>query len=118
MKKWTLLPLVCGVMTLTACGGGSDEPPSPQWSSYAVSGTASRALVTYRVGTAVQQDLVTLPWSSFPGPASPGTFLYVSAQNQGATGTVTVTIRVGDKTFKSATSTAPYGIATADGTCC
>ena len=83
---------------------------------YEVSGTASTVDVTYENsdgGTSQESD-VEVPWSySFTG--HPGDFVYISAQNQGQTGTVTVTIYNDGDVFKTSTSEGAYVIATASG---
>ena len=53
-------------------------------------------------------------WSySFDG--DPGDFVYLSAQNNKASGSVTVTITLDGNTFKTANSSGAYVIATASG---
>jgi len=55
-----------------------------------------------------------VPWSyEFEGEEDD--FVYVSAQNQGETGTVTATIYKDGKKFKNSTSSGAYVIATASG---
>lgn len=85
---------------------------------YAITGTAKAVQVTYvnRQG-GTQQETSALPWSfGFQGVEK--TQLYVSAQNQGAEGSVIVTITVDGLTKKSSTSSGGYVIATASDTCC
>ena len=81
-----------------------------------MTGTASSVNVTYREhGTTNQENGVKLPWEhSFPAEA--GEFLYISAQNQGRTGKIEVTIHKGDNVFKSAHGKGVFAIATASGT--
>jgi hypothetical protein len=78
-----------------------------------VSGTASTVSVTYATagGDTAQQNGVRVPWSHFVGGGSD--FLYISAQNQGETGTVTCTIRNNGTAVKQTTSTGAYAICTA-----
>ena len=58
------------------------------------------------------------------GPYSPGIlagdFLYVSGQTNGSSAFsgVTATIKINGVTYKSVTSTGPFVIATASGSCC
>ena len=83
---------------------------------YKVTGTASEVDVTYENedGGTSQQSNVSVPWSySFTG--DPGDFVYISAQNQGESGSVTVTIYTDGDKFKSSTSSGAYVIATASG---
>lgn len=83
---------------------------------YEVTGSNNKVDITYAnkdEGTS-QANNVSMPWSySFKGKQ--GQFLYISAQNQGESGSVTVTIYRGDKKFKRATSTGPFCIASANG---
>ena len=51
----------------------------------------------------------------FSEKKSPGTFVYVSAQNNQASGTVVVTIYRDGEVFKTSTSMGAYVIATASG---
>lgn len=84
---------------------------------YKVTGTAETVDVTYEnsSGGVSQESDVEVPWSySFTG--EPGDFVYISAQNQGQTGTVTVTIYRDGDVFKTSTSEGAYVIATASGT--
>lgn len=64
-------------------------------------------------GTSQYSD-VAVPWStSFS--SNKGNFVYISAQNQGQSGTVTVSIISNGTTFKTSTSSGAYVIATASG---
>lgn len=86
---------------------------------YAVTGTAKKVSITIENengGTSQFSD-VSVPWSyTFPVKKKPGTFVYVSAQNEGSSGSVTVKIYRDGKVFKSSTSSGAYVIATASGT--
>jgi len=114
MKQTVLLVMLAA----TACGGGSSTKPS-QFAKveYLVTGSAVRASMTYETasgGTAQQGDRA-LPWS-FDTTMSPGNFVYISAQNSGATGCVTVEIRVRNAPYKTTQSCGAFVIATASGT--
>ena len=89
-----------------ACGGGSStEPTRFSAVEYRVTGTATRASMTYATsggGTAQQADR-TLPWS-FDTTMSRGEFVYISAQNSGSSGCVNVEIRVRSQSFRSTQS--------------
>ena len=104
---------------LTACGGGSGVGTQPSQSAsveYLVTGTATRASMTYATangGTAQQADR-TLPWS-FTTVMNRGDFVYVSAQNSGQTGCVTVEIKVRNASYRSTQSCGAFVIATASG---
>lgn len=98
-------------------GTTASNPPATSWTvKYTVTGTAATVDVTYEnssQGTS-QDSGVTLPWSySFTGHA--GDFVYISAQNDGASGNVTATIYKNDTVFKQSTSSGAYVIAEADG---
>lgn len=115
---------IAGAILLSACGGGDSKPEEAKFAviSYEVSGLlTSRASVTYQVAGKTQQKTVTLP-ASLPdfgiATATPGSFLYVSAQNQSTTGSVTVKILVNGTAVQSATSSGAFGIATASTSCC
>ncbi len=85
--------------------------------TYEVTGTARSVSVTYQNGDGgtQQESDRAVPWRrSFV--MSTGDFVYISAQNQGEYGTVTVTIRVGDHVAKTSTSSGAYVIADASGT--
>jgi hypothetical protein len=122
MKKLGYLVLA---MSLAGCGGGGDDskkvtgPPKIDTAAYVVTGTASQAVVTYRYGNAIQQELVTLPWHFLIIGAAPGQFYSISAQKQAAAGTLHVSIVFNEtKTLSTATSTAPFGVASTSATCC
>jgi hypothetical protein len=90
--------------------------------AYAVTGTATSASVTYtnEDGGTSQEANATLPWKySFKAEGSfetEGPSVYLSAQNDGETGDVTVTIYKDYKEFKTSTSKGAHVIATAEGT--
>ncbi|HEV8674946.1 MAG TPA: MmpS family transport accessory protein [Methylomirabilota bacterium] len=79
--------------------------------TYKVTGNAGAAKLTYRnaEGGTVQTS-VRIPWeTSFD--AKGGSFLYVSAQNQGTTGSVTCEILLEGETRTTSTSSGAYVIA-------
>jgi hypothetical protein len=78
---------------------------------YRVSGTAAEASITYRNAKGgTQQTAGRMPWElTFDSRA--GNFLYVSAQNQGASGSVSCDIMVDGVVKTSASSTGAYVIA-------
>jgi hypothetical protein len=103
-------------MLSLACGSSPTEPSPQAFVVYNVTGTATRASMTYATsggGTAQQGDRA-LPWS-FNWMAKRGDFVYVSAQNSGSTGCVTVEIKVRDKVFQTTQSCGAFVIATASG---
>ena len=105
---------ILAVMFLLSC---SDQQITYHEVHYDVSGTAASADITYATtdGGTAQVAAATLPWSTGFG-AQPGTFLYLSAQNTGSTGDITVQIIVNGAPWKSSTSSGAYVIATASGT--
>jgi len=79
--------------------------------TYRVTGTATEARITYRNergGT--QQTAARVPWE-LSLEARAGNFLYVSAQNQGASGSVGCDILVDGEVRTTATSTGAYVVA-------
>lgn len=65
----------------------------------------------------VQQEKVNTPFSkSFTFQR--GEFLYLSAQNQSTFGTIHVSIKANGREIYAATTSAPFGVATASGSCC
>jgi hypothetical protein len=89
---------------------------------YEVTGTASSVSITQTnpSGGTEQYSNVKLPGSyEFSVPIQRGSFnyyhAYISAQNEGSRGNVTVTIYVNGKKFRTATSSGAYVIADADG---
>jgi Mycobacterium membrane protein len=93
------------------------RPPGPSRGeftfkvTYRVKGTAGSVALTYRNAQgATQQSSVRLPWEvSFD--ARGGSFLYISAQNQSASGSVTCEIALEEETRTTSTSTGAYVIA-------
>lgn len=124
MKLFTTLSYAALLSCLGACGGGGDDKPEPPRSylvEYSVTGASigRTAFATYASANGVteQKDIV-LPGSIVRFSSVAGDFLYISAQNQTSAGSVSVAIKVNGVTWKSATSSAAYGIASASGTCC
>ena len=82
---------------------------------YEVTGSASKVFITYQnENGGTSQEEASVPWS-YSFTAESGDFVYVSAQNQGDNGSVTVTIYKDGEVFKTSTSSGGYVIATADG---
>ncbi len=116
MKRLILLVLV-GMLLSVACQ--SQEGTVPQSATavaYSITGTADKVMVTLSnaTGGTEQYNNVSVPntisYSSFPG-----WFLYIAAQNQGESGSVTVAIYVNGKLFKTSSSSGAYVIASASG---
>jgi hypothetical protein len=131
-------------LALAACGGGGPAtgsnpfglvsgggtnvgtpPPPPIFGLhtvvYVVTGTGTDSVdLTYRAadGSTPQQTGASLPVSIQVGNVPAGRFLYIAAQNNNDSGTITATIMVDGAPFRSETSTGEFVIATATGTCC
>ena len=85
---------------------------------YEISGSVNKVFITIENenGGTSQFSAISVPWTyTFSSRKPKGTFVYVSAQNQGETGTVTVTIYRDGTVFKTSSSTGAYVIATASG---
>ena len=83
---------------------------------YEVTGTATTVDITMENedgGTSQYSDL-SVPWS-YEFRRIEGSFVYISAQNQQETGSVTVKIYTDGSVFKTSTSAGAYVIATASG---
>lgn len=116
LKALTLLTL----LFLTGCEGIYSDLPSA--ARYEVRSTCADASVTYQAGQgSVQQSSVGATWEYQITNLDPGQFLYVSAQQRCESGTVTVSIYTryaygfDFELFKTASSNAAFGIATASG---
>jgi hypothetical protein len=118
--KW-ILPL-SAMFTLLA-GEGCQKPPQDPTSvshsgEYDVAGTGgcTHADITYTPANGGTQQLSNqlLPWS-YTFSANGGTFVYVSAQNDQSSGTVTTTIKEDNSTLFTNSSSGAYVIATSDG---
>ena len=94
----------------------SSTPVSYPTIVYEITGTATYASVTLNNGGGgtEQYSNVSIPWS-YTEKSFSDNFLYVSAQNQGDRGTVTVKIYVDGELFKTSTSSGAYVIASASG---
>lgn len=124
VNRRTLACLVLLAAALSGCGGG-DDPPAEHTVYYTVDngtiGIGGRGAMTYQPNSnigASSQVTAPLPWTSASWKARDGDFLYVSVQNQNATGTVRATIYVDSHIFQTVSSSGAFAIATASGTCC
>lgn len=115
MRRFIVL-LAVGSLLAAGCATG---PEDPEYSvRYEVTGTCSTVDVTIENegGGVSQYADVAVPWRySFPKAVGPDTFVYVSAQNQQQYGSVTATIYVDGRNWRSSTSSGAYVIATASG---
>jgi hypothetical protein len=90
---------------------------------YLVDGTARSASITMETSTGVSQAADrSVPLETTTGERgltqcfSPGSFVYISAQNEGETGNVICSIEVDGITISRNTGAGAYAIATCDGT--
>jgi hypothetical protein len=128
------LALAAGLLLLSGCGGGEvlvagrTPVPAPpvrtvNMVTYLVDGSASKAAVTYETPTGTEQMTVDVPLVAYTGASGitfetfqPGAFLYISAQNQDAYGSVTCSIKVNGEVISENTADGAYAIATCKGT--
>lgn len=120
MIKRTILRATLAVafaIATVGCGGGDDDERSVV---YEISGVGTnRASITYSdAAGGTRQSTVQLPHGIHISGVSAGDFLYISAQNDNASGTVTVEILVDGRSFRRSQSSGAYVIATASGSCC
>jgi len=111
MRKIIVILFVISILGYMGCGGLFGNSVI-----YKVTGSASRVDVTYENedGGTSQESNVSVPWS-YSFEANYDTFVYISAQNQGESGTVTLTIYINGGKWKTSTSSGAYCIATASG---
>jgi len=119
VKQVKVVNVMIGMMAVVGLTG-SKNPLAPAPTSalvtYVVTGTASRASMTYATadsGTA-QQGARGLPWQH-SWVADMGEFAYLSAQNDGSSGCVTVEIKLDNAPWKSTQSCGAYVIASVSG---
>jgi hypothetical protein len=111
----------------TLCDTTKQPPPPPvvftpqrnplgsRHVEYSISGTADGARITMRNNVGgTEQHRVDVPFH-YSFDASPGMFVYISAQKAGSDGEIHVAIRVDGATLQDAYASSPYGIATASG---
>jgi hypothetical protein len=91
------------------------KPSSPQLVLYEITGSAVSASLDATSGTGSEQ------YAKQPVPTTlrylmdPGHLVYVSAQNDGASGDVTCTIRVGSQVISQNSASGAYAIAVCHG---
>jgi hypothetical protein len=82
---------------------------------YQVSGTANSASLTYsNAQGGTEQMEVSIPWEKTL-TVEKGNFLYLSAQNKGEYGSITVKILINNKVWKKSTSSGAFVIADCSG---
>ena len=114
MKKLTVVALTVCFVVLLSVGGACDTPDSPAQVEYKITGTASQVDVTLTnaTGGTEQYGDVFVP-HTYTFHNYTHWFLYISAQNQGGSGSVIVTIYLNGEVVNTATSSGAYVIATA-----
>lgn len=116
MRKFLLLIFVFIMLFVFS---GCEDVFGPKFYDviYKVTGSAITVDVTYanEDGGTSQESDVSVPWS-YSFRREEGEFVYISAQNQGESGSVTVRIYKDGSIFKTSTSSGAYVIATASGT--
>lgn len=120
MKAIARSMVVTGCLAALVAGCNKSESGPSESSGpvkYRVSGTTARASLTYSnaSGGTSQVSGATLPWAYDIASAKSGQFLYISAQNDLATGCLTAEIYKGTALFKTSTSCGAYVIASASG---
>ena len=108
--------LGCRLVAITLlCGSGCTSPVGPSNVTYEVTGSATRATVTFvNAHGGSQATNVMLPWA-YAFNAERKEFLSLSAQVVRGDGTVTVTIRKGTSVWKSAAAAGLSSVAVVAG---
>ena len=103
---------------LISSASASAPTPTPTFTSvvYEIRGTADTVDITFNndTGGTEQQSNIRVPYT-ISYEDFQDDFLYISAQNNGPTGSVIVTIKVNGETFKTSKSEGAYVIASASG---
>lgn len=110
MKRLLPVLLIAGLLL-----AGCDLFDTSRNVEYIVSGSASSVFITYENEDGGTEQVQASPRWTYSFSAERDAFVYVSAQNEGESGTVEVEIRVDGDEFKSARATAAFGIAPASG---
>ena len=114
MKKIVIITLIICFVALSSIGGTCNSSSSSAVVEYKITGTASEVDVTLTnaTGGTEQYDNVSVP-HTYTFDNYTHWFLYISAQNQGESGSVTATIYLNGEVVNTATSEGAYVIATA-----
>ena len=124
-SPWVGVLAVVVILVLWNQSTGGGTSGAPRTVTYDVGGTSRSADLTYSngAGDTTQQSGVDVPVkrksdgiSGIEVTMKRGQFYYISAQNQGATGTITCTVKVDGVVVKTNTSSGGYTIATCSGT--
>lgn len=113
MKKtyWLIAIILAGLVAICiSCGGSDDDDLITYTIMYEVGGTAQSVDIRFEnaSGGTTHIDPVAPPWRSQPFTATEGEYVYISAWNNGESGSVTVNILVDYKLWKTSTSNGPY----------
>ena len=111
LVAFTLIVCLCGLFSL---GAECDSTTSAAVVEYSITGTASTVFVSLNNATGGTEQFgnVSVP-HTYRYDNFTDWFLYISAQNQGESGSVTVTIYLNGEIVKTSTSEGAYVIATA-----
>ncbi len=100
------------------CSKSGDLFATDHTVTYRLIGSASSASLTYDNDQGgVSQETVDVPWTR-QFTIKSGTHLYLAAQNEGKTGSLTARIEADGKLVTQSTSSGAYAIADAHGFCC
>jgi hypothetical protein len=125
-KKGSAVPLMLVglivIVLIWICSRGSGGS-QPQYSppkvktytiTYKITGTANKASVTYnnKTGDTEQKDITIIPWKYEFTTTEESPFLYISAQNDGETGTIKCEILADGVSLSKAESSGAYKIST------
>jgi hypothetical protein len=121
-RGWEVLSVESGSF-MNACraaywGGGAEPTTSPAGEvTYSVTGSASRASVTFQNNMGeTERHTVSIPWSvTYPG-FEPGDFLSISAKSVGQSGTLRCEVKFGSRVALSDDASGPYAACDALGT--
>ncbi len=126
MKKYFLIIIISLAAILLSCSKEKDNPVEPEQTTitynikYRVTGTGAciDAFLTFhnKNDDTSQESAAVLPWTYSFSTTEPDFFLYISAQNNYDTGSITTYIFINGKEKKKSTSTGAYVIATSSGT--
>jgi hypothetical protein len=113
------VPIIVLEVILPRMGSLTSDPQGVDYFvTYVVDGTVREAGVTYQNDQGgSQQETVQIPWQKSFRMAR-GSFLYISARNQGSFGCISVRITINGTEFKRSDGKGGYTIASASGSCC
>lgn len=111
-----ILALVITLAILSLSCNKQSTKPIIYTLKYEVTGSAASVDITYENADGGSSQITNspIPWSTSFSRAA-GEYVYISAQNRGYYGDVTVTIYRNNTLFKTANSSGPHSIATVSG---